>query len=70
MAKGFQVRMSYGGAASAYAEAIHEHESPSSPPSWRGKSVNFQQGGVKYLEKPLKKRANGMLARYRAFIDL
>lgn len=51
------VRMAYGGPASAYAEAIHEHLSPMSPPSWKraealGHGVHFRQGGVKYLETP------------------
>ena len=37
------VTLSYGGAASAYALAIHEHPSGASPPSWSG-GVKFKKG--------------------------
>ena len=49
------VSLTYGGAASAYALAIHEHPSGHSPPSWRGKPVVFSPAGTgpKYLERPL-----------------
>lgn len=52
-----RVALSYGGAARAYALAIHEHPSPSSPPSWRGVIVRFHPAGhgPKYLERPLMK---------------
>ena len=50
-------RSAYGGPASAYAIAIHEHLSKSSPRSWKiaeaqGRHVHFTQGGPKYLELP------------------
>jgi hypothetical protein len=49
------VRLSFGGAASAYALAIHEHPSQYSPPSWKGVIVTFSPTGTgpKYLERPL-----------------
>lgn len=50
------VTMSYGGAAKAYAIAVHEHLSEHSPPSWRkGTVVHFSPAGrgPKYLERPL-----------------
>ena len=31
------ISMGYGGAAAAYATALHEHPSESSPPTWEGK---------------------------------
>lgn len=48
------VTMGFGGAASAYAEAIHEHPSPASPPSWSGKEIHFSVPGTghKFLERP------------------
>jgi len=47
------VTLGYGGFAKAYALAIHEHPSKSSPPTWKGKELNFNVGGVKYLERPM-----------------
>jgi hypothetical protein len=52
------VRMGYGGAAKAYALAVHEHLSEHSPPSWKkagGAGVTFSPSdhGPKYLERPL-----------------
>lgn len=51
------VRVAAGGPAADYAEAIHEHLSEHSPPSWKaaeasGRGVHFTQGGPKYLERP------------------
>lgn len=60
--KGVRVRMGYGRIAKAYAVATHEHPSQHSPPSWK-QGVNFNVGGPKYLEKPLRLAANGMGAR-------
>lgn len=62
------VQMTFGGAASAYAQAVHEHPSSSSPPSWNGKVIEFDrsggsQRGVKYLERPMRFRAIGMAGR-------
>lgn len=51
-----EVALVFGGPAAAYALAIHEHPSGSSPPSWEGKTLNFHLGGnhgTKYLERPL-----------------
>lgn len=47
------VELVYGGTAAAYAIAVHEHPSTSSPPSWSGVTVQFTTGGPKYLEIPL-----------------
>lgn len=49
------VSMAYGGAAKAYAIAVHEHLSQYSPPSWRATAVRFSPAGrgPKYLERPL-----------------
>ncbi len=67
-ASSIEVSITFGGAASAYALAIHEHPSSSSPPSWKGKVIKFNrqggaQRGVKYLERPMKFRARGMSSR-------
>lgn len=59
---GASVTMGYGGAAEAYALAIHEHPSPASPPSWAA-GVNFKRGGPKYLEKPVRNAVPGMAIR-------
>jgi hypothetical protein len=52
------VTLVYGGPADAYAIAVHEHLSRSSPYSWRiaeqrGDGVHFNVGGPKYLELPV-----------------
>jgi len=51
------VRLAFGGPSADYAEAVHEHLSEHSPPSWQraeamGQGVHFSQGGPKYLETP------------------
>ena len=51
------LRVVAGGPAADYAEAVHEHLSEHSPPSWKaaeasGSGVTFTQGGPKYLERP------------------
>jgi hypothetical protein len=51
-----RVILAYGGAAKAYAIAVHEHLSVHSPPSWKGGTVvRFKPAGrgPKYLERPL-----------------
>ena len=72
---GISVTLGYGGPAAAYAEAIHEHPSGASPPSWGGTSkrsggsagvvLDFHLGGdrTKYLERPLLIAGKGMAAR-------
>lgn len=37
--KDISVKLSYGGAASEYALAVHEHPGPHDPPSWRDKGT-------------------------------
>lgn len=53
------VELSYGGAAAAYATAIHEHPSDATPQSWQGKTLTFTKPGTghKYLERPLNEEA-------------
>jgi hypothetical protein len=53
------VVLGFGGPASAYAIAVHEHPSSFDPPSWKGTQVTFSPSGhgPKYLEKPLYKAA-------------
>lgn len=57
--------MAYGGAAAAYAAAIHEHPSSMSPPSWQGAAVTFSPPGrgPKYLERPMMDAMPGMAKR-------
>ncbi len=64
-----KVLLGFGGAASAYALAVHEHPSRSSPPSWRG-GVNFTIGGPKYLERPVKEARKGFGRRVARHLDL
>lgn len=66
------VTLSYGGAAAAYATAIHEHPSSATPPSWEGKELTFTKPntGHKYLERPLNEAQNGLLERIAKRIDL
>lgn len=68
--KDVEVSISYGGAASDYALAIHEHTSEHSPPSWQGTDVQFspQGRGPKYLEKPLMAAVRDMDGRIAARI--
>lgn len=54
------IKFGFGGAASAYAIAVHETPSKYDPPSWKGNAVSFGQRrsggerGPKYLERPLR----------------
>jgi hypothetical protein len=66
--KEVSVTMAYGGAAAAYATAVHEHPSGSSPPSWQGKTVHFSPDGrgPKYLERPMREAIPGMAERMAA----
>ena len=61
------VTLSFGGAADAYAIAVHEHLSEHSPPSWQkaeesGDGVQFHPGGAgpKFLEIPLMEAVGTM----------
>lgn len=63
-----RVVLGFGGAASAYALAVHEHLSAHSPRSWKtaeaaGHPVQFSHGGPKYLERPFVERASDLTAR-------
>lgn len=66
------ISMGYGGAAAAYATALHEHPSESSPPTWEGKALTFTKPGTgpKYLEQPLMKAVDGMAERLASRIKL
>ena len=57
-----EVTIGYGGAASAYAAAVHENPSQHDPPSWEGVTVEFHPRGRgrKYLEQPLNAAMPGM----------
>lgn len=57
-----EVVIGYGGAAAAYAAAIHETPSEHDPPSWEGVTVDFKVKGTgrKYLEIPLVEAMPGM----------
>lgn len=60
-----EVKIGYGGAASAYAAAVHENPSQHDPPSWEGVAVEFHPRGRgrKYLETPLNEAMPGMSDR-------
>lgn len=64
-----EVLLGYGGAASAYALAIHEHPSKHSPPSWED-GVSFNVGGPKYLERPVNDAAKGLAERLGRHLEL
>ena len=67
------VVLGFGGAASDYAEAVHEHLSEHSPPSWQGKEEldwTIPGTGPKFLEGPLKESAPYMGKRIAARINL
>lgn len=50
-----------------YAEAVHEHPSEHTPPSWQGKDVKFKPPGrgPKYLELPMRQQFKGMSGRIK-----
>lgn len=56
-----EVHLVFGGPASAYALAVHEHPSGFSPFSWSA-GVSFSVGGPKYLEKPMMLKAKTLVA--------
>ncbi len=64
-----KVVLGFGGAASAYALAVHEHPSRHSPSSWRG-GISFNVGGPKYLERPVKEARKGFGRRVARRLDL
>lgn len=63
------VLLGYGGAASAYALAVHEHPSRHSPSSWRG-GVSFTSGGPHFLSRPVKEARKGFGRRVARHLDL
>ena len=66
------VELGFGGAASAYALAVHEHPSRYSPPSWDGKTINWNAAGTgpKYLETPVREAQKGLGRRVARYLDL
>lgn len=60
-----EVTIGYGGAASAYAAAVHENPSQHDPPSWEGVAVQFHPRGRgrKFLQIPLNEAMSGMSDR-------
>lgn len=66
----FEVTLVYGGAAAPYAIAVHENPSSHDPPSWQGKTIEFNPPGhgQKYLERPLMDAVPGMAGRIAARI--
>jgi hypothetical protein len=70
---GVSVRLSYGGGgvAAPYAIAVHEHLSQYSPRSWKvARSVTFNQGGPKYLERPLMEHSRHLPHRVSNIVSL
>lgn len=79
-----EVPIGYGGPSAPYAEALHEHPSGASPPSWHGKVLKFHLGPptksegptpsggsrTKYLERPLMAAQRGLPKRAARRIGL
>lgn len=63
------IELGFGGAASAYALAVHEHPSEHSPPSWSG-GVSFGVGGPKYLERAVRDSAKSFGRNIARNVDL
>ncbi len=57
-----EVILGYG---TKYAVAVHETPSKHDPPSWVGKTIKFNVGGPKFLEKAMKKAAKGFGGRLK-----
>jgi hypothetical protein len=64
-----RVILGFGGAASSYALAVHEHPSRHSPPSW-SQGVDFTVGGPQYLRTPVKNAQKGIGRRLARHLDL
>ena len=71
------VRLSYGGAASDYALAVHEHPSEHSPHSWKvaeaeGRGIHWNAAGTgpKFLEGPVQEARAHLGERLADRIDL
>lgn len=61
----FKLWIQVGGPADDYAQAVHEHLSGHSPPSWQkaeleGEGVQFNVGGPKFLENAVRKALPGL----------
>ena len=72
MPKSASITMGFGGAASAYALAVHEHPSEYSPPSWEGKIINWNAygSGPKFLESAVNDAVPGFGQRIRRHLTL
>jgi hypothetical protein len=66
------ISLGYGGAAAAYATALHEYPSDANPPTWNGQPLTFSKPGTgpKFLELPLMKAVDGMTERLAEHIKL
>lgn len=71
------VTMSFGGAADAYAIAVHETPSEHDPPSWQamygaGGQIHWTSAGTgpKFLEGPINEARGDMAARLAARLQL
>lgn len=76
-ARGISVTLSYGGAASAYAIAVHEHISEHDPPSWQtmneeGRMIQWTTPGTgdHFLSGPINEAVPEMGKRLAARLDL
>lgn len=70
--KEVSVEIGYGGAASAYALSVHEQPSQYDPPSWRGKTIEFNPSGrgSKFLERPFMEALPGLAERVAKRLDI
>jgi hypothetical protein len=63
------ITVRYGvGLAESYAIPVHESPSKHDPPSWRGKQVQFNSGGPKFLERPFRESAGTIFTRLAAHL--
>lgn len=58
-----EIRVSAGGPDIPYAIAVHENPSEHDPPTWKGKRIEFRQGGSKFLERPFRDAVDGLSER-------
>jgi hypothetical protein len=59
------VEVAYGksGPASNYAHVVHNTPSPSDPPTWQGKTVQFKSGQPRFLEIPFRESVSTLYYR-------
>ncbi len=64
-----EITLGFGGAASAYALAVHEHPSRHSPPSWDGVTIHWNVGGPQFLKNAMDKAEAGIGNRVARHLD-